>query len=251
VAAVQRLCRRLEAGGTVAEACREPTMPARATLMYWVAHEGELRAMVEAATRRAAAVFAPRRAYVHFDEGVAGELLERLEHGRSLAEVCEERDMPTVATVHRWRAERPEFEAAYLRARETQADRLFDLAWRIACEAEEHEVKTARLKIQMIKYRIARLAPRVFGPQKAQAAPDPLAEAEEEEADGCVGFVFRRWAKGPDGRLVEITDLAQGLTEAEIDGLKGELRDGRRRVEDLPPMPAWLGRESRVTVWSP
>jgi hypothetical protein len=246
VAAVQRLCRRLEAGGTVADACREPTMPARATLMYWVAHEAELRAMFEAATARAAEAFGPRRAYVQFDEAVAEELLARLEHGRSLAEVCEERDMPTVATVHRWRAERPEFEAAYLQAREAQAERLFDLAWRIACEAEEHEVKTARLKIQAIKYRIARLAPRAFGPQKAVAPPDPQGEAEAE--GGAVGFVFRRWAKGPDGRLVEITDLAQGLTEAEIDDLKGELRDGRRRVEDLPPMPAWLGLESRVAA---
>ena len=39
------------------------------------------------------------------------------------------------STVTRWLNERPEYAQAYRLAREAQADRLFDLAWRIACEA--------------------------------------------------------------------------------------------------------------------
>ncbi|MBX3482250.1 hypothetical protein [Phenylobacterium sp.] len=245
VAAVQRLCRRLEAGGTVADACREPTMPPRATLMYWLAHEAELRAMFEAATARAAEVFGPRRAYVGFDEAVAAELLERLAHGRSLAEVCEERDMPTPVTVHRWRTERPAFDAAYLQAREAQAERLFDLAWRIACEAEEHEVKTARLKIQAIRHRIAKLAPRVFGTQKAQAA-DGGTGSGAGAGRKTTWFVARRFGQTPDGRLLEITDLVEGLPQAEIEALKADIRAGRKTAETLPPTADWLPYRERL-----
>ncbi|MBL8772741.1 MAG: hypothetical protein JNK30_15265 [Phenylobacterium sp.] len=240
IAAVQRLCRRLEGGGTVADACREPGMPSRSTLMYWLATDAELRGMAEAAEAAGAAVFGPRRAYVGYDPEVAAELLERLAHGRSLAEVCEERDMPTCATVHRWREAHPEFQAAYLKAREAQAERLFDLAWRIACEAGEDEVKTARLKIHTIWRRIAKLAPRAFGTHRATEAP-AAAGTEAEPERTIVSFVPRRFGRTPEGAMVEITDLIRGLPAAEADALRRDLREGRVRPEDLAPAPAWMG----------
>jgi hypothetical protein len=178
LAMVQRACRRIEAGWSLAEVCREPDMPSRSTFVSWLSQDPELRGLVEAAEAAAAEVFLPRRDYHHWDPEVAEEVLARIEDGRGLREVCAERDMPVHSTVLRWIKERPEFEAAYRRAREAQADRLFDLAWRIACEATEDEVATARLKIQTLKWRVGRLAPRVYGPLKAQEPPGGQAGRE-------------------------------------------------------------------------
>jgi hypothetical protein len=61
LAMVQRACRRIEAGWSLAEVCREPDMPGRSTFVSWLRQEPELRAMVEAAEAAAAEVFLPRR----------------------------------------------------------------------------------------------------------------------------------------------------------------------------------------------
>jgi hypothetical protein len=236
VSAVMRLCRRLEAGESVADACRDPTMPPRATLMYWLAKEPELGAMVEDAVARAAAVFPQRAPYTYYEPEVAQELLARLEHGRSLAEICAQPDMPSLATVHRWREAHPEFDAAYLRAREAQADRLFDLAWRIACEAGEDEVRTARLKIQAIRWRIAKLAPRKYGTHKATHGEAGEASQGPQE----VVFRVRRFEVAPGRRMVEITDHIAGRHPEDVAAFRAAIRDGRLAHDALD---AWAWPE--------
>ncbi|MDZ4371600.1 MAG: hypothetical protein U1C74_09300 [Phenylobacterium sp.] len=153
------LCRRLEAGENITEACRCPTLPPRATMLYWMETDPTLGALVEDAEAAAGARYGRRRAVHRWTWKIAREVLSRIEDGRSLAEVCADREMPSHASVMRWLRRRPDFQAAYARAREAQAERLFDLAWRIACEADEETVRTARLKIQTLKWRVAKLAP--------------------------------------------------------------------------------------------
>jgi len=237
VAAVQRLCRRIEAGESLTEACRDPEAPLRSTLRAWLAREPELAAMVEAARAAAAEVFTPRRTYHRWDEAVAAEVLARIEDGRGLREVCAEPDMPTHVTVTRWLKARPEYEKAYRRAREAQADRLFDLAWRIACEATEDTVATARLKIQTLKWRVGRLAPRVYGPLKAQEPPSG-ADGDGAGAKGPerVAFEVRHFARTPQGRVVETTRASRGMTQAQRDALFAAIGDGRVTPEDLARM---------------
>lgn len=237
-AMVSRACRKIEAGWSVTEVCREPDMPGRSTFMSWVHAHPELQAMVDAAREQAARVFTPRRDYHTWDEAVAAEFLARIEDGRGLREVCAEPDMPVHATITRWLRERPEFEAAYRRAREAQADRLFDLAWRIACEATEDEVATARLKIQTLKWRVGKLAPRVYGPTKAQ---EPSAAAVgEKDADGKreVAFYMRSWALTPDNKVVETTGATRGMNPAEQDALYDDIRTGRMSLEALAALIA-------------
>ena len=53
-------------------------------------------------------------------------ICERLGDGESLRSICSDDDMPATSTVCRWLAEHKEFQEQYARAREIQADALFD-----------------------------------------------------------------------------------------------------------------------------
>jgi len=230
VAHVRRLCRRIEAGETITEACRDPTMPPRSTLVFWLARHDELRALVEDAEAAAEAVFGPRRrAYHRWDPELAEELLARIADGRGLREVCAEADMPAACSVTRWLNERPEFAEAYRRAREEQADVLFDLAWRIACEATEETVRTSKLKIETLKWRVGKLVPRKYGPLKAQAPEAAAGEGAAAKEGKRVKFELRRWARTPQGEVVEITKAVRGLDEAAIAEVDRSVREGRWR----------------------
>ena len=250
LAMVREACRRIvERGESVTEICRDPRMPARSTFMAWLTADADLWALVDAAQDEAATVWTARRAYHPWDEAVAAEFLARIEDGRGLREVCAERDMPVHATVTRWLKARPEFALAYRLAREAQADRLFDLAWTIAreCPPLPGEVAAARLKIQTLKWRVGRLAPRVYGPLKAVASPPP-AEGGGEETDEPTTVVFhvRSWARTPDNQVVETTQAALGMTPAERQALGQDIAAGRVSLEALERMSAageatWAG----------
>ncbi|HEX7886989.1 MAG TPA: hypothetical protein VF474_13515 [Phenylobacterium sp.] len=236
VATVQRMCRRIEAGESLTEVCRDPTMPQRSTFVAWLAGNAELAEMVEAAKAQAARTFPARRTYHRWNATVAAEVLARIEDGRGLREVCAEPDMPAPASVTRWLNARPAFAEAYRLARQAQADRLFDLAWRIALEATEDEVATARLKIQTLKWRVGKLAPRKYGPLKAQAP-----EGEAGPAAGgarTVSFEMRHFAVTPEGRVVETTRAVRGMSPADQSTLRAAIREGRVSLAELEAMGA-------------
>lgn len=233
VVQVARVCRRLEGGENVTEVCRDPTMPARSTLMSWLARHAELRERVEAAADEGAGPEGRRRVYHPYGEAVVAEFLARIEDGRGLREVCAELDMPVHSSITRWLNERPEFAERYRWAREAQADRLFDLAWRIACEAEPGEVEVARLKINTIKWRIGRLVPRKYGPWKA-VEPVAVAAAGGADDDGdaadagtVTAFEVRRWSVAPGRKVVEMTRAVRGLDREERGRVDAAVRAGR------------------------
>lgn len=221
VAGVARVCRRMEGGETVSEICRDPTMPGRSTLMSWLAQHPELRAQVEA-VRAAYPDLHARRSYHRWSEPLAAEVLGRIADGRGLREVCAEADMPTAATVTRWLNARPAFAAAYARAREAQADTLFDLAWRIACEAGPAECATARLKIDTIKWRIGKLVPRKYGPWMAGEG----GARGRRHGRRDVRVEIRKWAYAPDG-VKDITVLTRGMTPEQVREMTEEIEAGR------------------------
>lgn len=232
LAAVTALCARIEMGETLAEACRCPTAPPWSSVQWWLGRYPELRAMVEASQAVAADAFGGRRAaYRRWTPEIAAEVLARVEAGRGLDEVCAQPDMPAYSTVMRWINERPDFHQAYMLARATQADRLFDLAWRIALEAEEHNTRTARLKIQTLKWRCAKLAPRRYGPQRAQPAEDAVEAAAP--AKPVVSFEIRRFAATPDGQVVETTRAVRGLSPDAVAAFHHAIREGRITLAEL------------------
>ena len=109
------------------------------------------------------------------------------------------------------------------------------MAWRIACEATEDEVATARLKIQTLKWRVGKLAPRVYGPLKAQ---EPAARGGGAGEKQEVAFYMRSWARTPDNKVVETTDAARGMSNAERAALHDDIRSGRMSLETLAALNA-------------
>jgi hypothetical protein len=237
------LCRRLEAGMSMAEACRCPTLPSRATMNYWLETHPEFRRSADAAIAAAERAFGPGRRPVHrWNWRLARRVLSRIEDGETLEAICADRSLPAFSTVQAWIRKRPDFRAAYHRAREAQADRLFDLAWRIACEADEAAVKTARLKIQTLKWRVAKLAPRSYGGLKAQEPAAGAATGGEgasgEGEGGAPRIVFhaRRFAVTPDNRVVELTLAARGMTEEQMTDLRAAVMRGEVTEADVEQM---------------
>lgn len=238
VAAVEAVCRRVEAGVTLAEACRCPTAPPWSTMQWWLGRYPELRAMMDAAQAVAAEAFGARRAYHRWNPKVAAEVLSRVEAGRGLDEVCAEPDMPAYSTVMRWIKERADYFDAYMLARQAQADRLFDLAWRIALEATEATTRTARLKIQTLKWRCAKLAPRRYGTIKAQPPEGEAQEGAGAEAQQVTRFEVRRFAATPDNQVVETTRAARAMSPAEHAAFCEAIREGRITLEQLAALNA-------------
>lgn len=118
-----------------------------------------------------------------FNEDIALRICERLADGESLKAMCEEEDMPARSTVFKWLAkpENKQFVDMYTRAREEQADALFDeiLAisddgrndWMERKDAEEENIgwrengealKRSHLRIEARKWAAAKLMPRKY-----------------------------------------------------------------------------------------
>jgi len=67
-----------------------------------------------------------------FTQKLADTICEQLADGRSLRSICSADEMPDTSTVCRWLAANEEFREQYARARELQADALFDEILEIA-----------------------------------------------------------------------------------------------------------------------
>ena len=241
VVAMARVCRRIEDGENLTEVCRDPTMPRRTTVMSWVGRYPEFRQQLEAAQ---AVCPEQVRRYHAWSEKVASEFLARIEDGLGLREVCAEPDMPVHQTITRWLNQRTEFATRYRMAREAQADRLFDLAWRIACDADEHEVRSARLKIETLKWRIGRIVPRKYGPWKA-VVPEPTETVRSGKRKPDLWIEVRRFAKKPDGELAEITEAIRGMTSENIKIMQADILAGRRPPPPQTPNPGMAERTAR------
>jgi hypothetical protein len=195
---VRRVCRAMAGGATLAEACRDPMLPPAQDVARWAAEDVRFAEMIAGAreaggTGHLARPGRPGR----WSQSLANEFLARIAAGRGLAEVCAEADMPTHTTIYRWLRTRTDFACAYAEAREMQADLLFDLAWLIARQAREETVRVSRLMVDTIRWRCARLAPRVYGTARPAVTAEPAAVRPTQ-------VEIRRWAKGDDGALREV-----------------------------------------------
>lgn len=117
-----------------------------------------------------------------FTQETADRLCERIADGESLRSICTDEDMPNKATVFRWLAKFPPFSDQYARARETQADTIFDeildiaddgtndwleqngqgdesVGWRVNGE----HIQRSRVRIDARKWMAGKLRPKVYG----------------------------------------------------------------------------------------
>lgn len=128
-----------------------------------------------------------------FTQELADAICERIADGESLRAICQDEGMPDKATVFRWLANDSlkEFRDQYARARECQADSLFDEVLKIADTPmlgvktktnEKGEVETTegdmiehrRLQVDARKWMAGKLRPKVYG-DKLELAGDPKA----------------------------------------------------------------------------
>lgn len=117
-----------------------------------------------------------------YTDEVASIILERIADGESLKAICEDEGMPSKSTVFKWLAEIAGFSDMYVRAREIQADALFDdiltIAddgrndWMERKDAEDENMgwrengealQRSRLRIDARKWMAAKLRPRKYG----------------------------------------------------------------------------------------
>lgn len=114
-----------------------------------------------------------------FTQEIADEICERLAEGESLRAICSDGHMPNKATVFRWLSQDDAFRDQYARAREAQADALFDEILHIAdnpvmgekrkVDGEKEEVTIGdmiehrRLQVDARKWMAGKLRPKVYG----------------------------------------------------------------------------------------
>lgn len=119
-----------------------------------------------------------------FTQEVADEICERLSDGESLRAICSEDGMPRKATVFRWLGENERFRDQYARAREVQADALFDDVLSIADDsrndwmrshgeddagwvANGDNIRRSQIRIDARKWMAGKLRPKKYGDFKA------------------------------------------------------------------------------------
>lgn len=116
-----------------------------------------------------------------FTEAIGDAICEGLADGRSLRSICLDDDMPNKATVMRWIGSNEIFRDQYARAREAQADAIFDEIQDIADDGSNdwmerrredgsvdevlnHEhVSRSKLRIDARKWMAGKLKPKVYG----------------------------------------------------------------------------------------
>lgn len=118
-----------------------------------------------------------------FSDEIADRICDALADGRSLRAICRKPDMPGQSTVFRWLADEryAAFREQYTRAREAQADALFDEMLDIADDGSNdwmerrredgtvdevfnHEhIQRSRLRVDARKWMAGKLRPKVYG----------------------------------------------------------------------------------------
>lgn len=115
-----------------------------------------------------------------YSDDLAARICDEIAEGRSLRDICSDEEMPDKATVLRWLAANEQFRDHYARAREAQADAIFDEILDIADDARndwmerrgeedagwvangEH-IQRSRLRIDARKWMAGKLQPKKYG----------------------------------------------------------------------------------------
>src|SRR5262249_15615671 len=124
-----------------------------------------------------------------YSEEIADAICLRIADGESLRLICKDGRMPKRSTVFRWLASKRDFRDQYARAREAQADLLFDEILEIAdntkgdvvevkqddgsivVRANHANVHRARLQVDARKWIASKLAPRKYGDTQTLLTP--------------------------------------------------------------------------------
>lgn len=151
---------------------------------------------------------------VQYREKVAELICDRLAAGESLLKILETKGMPRRSTVYGWRKARPEFEAAYVAARDEHCEREFDRLDALMAEVPPKDdkgrtdvgwVQLQRLKTDSLKYKLSIMQPQRFNERRAAAGKiEPEVPPAEErtpenlfEAARRIAFLLHKAGQQP------------------------------------------------------
>lgn len=121
-----------------------------------------------------------------FNQETADAICERIADGESLRSICRDDAMPVSSAVFKWLTQNKEFAEQYTRAREAQADALFDEILTISDDGlndtytdQDGNVRTnqdviarSRLRVDARKWMAGKLRPKKYG-DKLELSGDP------------------------------------------------------------------------------
>lgn len=130
----------------------------------------------------------PRR-WTEFDQDAADEICARLMDGQSLRAICRDEELPCAATIFNWLNKNVKFVEQYTRARDVQADVLFDeihdiadtprIGFKTVRKADSVETTEAdmiehrRLQIDSRKWLVGKLAPKKYSDKQVHEHGGP------------------------------------------------------------------------------
>lgn len=110
-----------------------------------------------------------------YSKEIADIICNRIANGESLRKICEDEGLPEARTVHYWLLdpEKKEFFQQYAKAREIQAEQLFDELLEIADQSSDvivgddksdnARVQSSKLKVDTRKWYLSKVLPKKFG----------------------------------------------------------------------------------------
>jgi hypothetical protein len=110
-----------------------------------------------------------------FTQEIADEICKRIATGESLIQICKDEHMPCRDTVHAWLLEEDKkaFSDQYTRARDAQAEYLFDEILELSDEAPDQivgddksdnaRVQAKRLQVDSRKWYLSKVLPKKYG----------------------------------------------------------------------------------------
>jgi len=132
------------------------------------------------------------------------KVVEAIQTGRSLRQVCQDDGMPDFRTVQRWIVSDGAFAVRYARARTAQADTLFDRMEAVeeAVAAGTMDSHAARVVLDSMRWRASKLAPKVYG--------DRLDVSVSDTRISISGAL-----QAAQARLVDVVDVTPRLAQSD------------------------------------
>ena len=96
-------------------------------------------------------------------DDLVNKILDGIIEGKSVRQICAADDMPHHITVQRWIANNEDFASKCARARELQADAIFEDMQEVADNGNPEDVQRAKLRVSTMQWRAAKLAPKRYG----------------------------------------------------------------------------------------
>lgn len=133
-----------------------------------------------------------------YTKKLAETICKRIADGESVRNICRDDKMPNADSIYNWLLDdsKPEFYEQYTRAREIQAELMFEEIIEIADEAEDNivgddksdgaRVQASKLRIDARHWHLSKLRPKKYGDKldlttQGDKLPTPIMNVQREE----------------------------------------------------------------------